>query len=316
MSDTPVTAPVAAPAAESTPAAPQAEAPKGIFTQFAETFAKLGQETPDADAEIPDEAPAELPPQAKKAAATPVAKKSDREVRDAKIKESQARRAYAAEKAALEAKVAESEKFAKLVENAKDDPWALLRAAGFEKPEDLIAKAAEKGAQTQTDKEVAAIKKQLEDERNSRKAEQDRQFLDNVYKTVVKEVTDAGEKYDLTKAEAQFGTVMDVINQHWNNTFDPETGRGEALTITEAADMVESFLEEKANQRIAKSKKLQAKLGQQAKPSTPTNSAPRTPRTLGPQHTARTGTAPKAPEKEEDRTEWLGKQLQGMFKHF
>ena len=62
-----------------------------------------------------------------------------------------------------------------------------------------------------------------------------------------------GEDYELIGASEAEGLVYDVIEEHYN-----ETGR--ILDLKEAADAVESYLEEEAG-KLMKLKKISARLG-------------------------------------------------------
>lgn len=56
---------------------------------------------------------------------------------------------------------------------------------------------------------------------------------------------DNSSRYELIKFEEQQDLVFSVIDEHYNRTIDPETGIGKVMTIKEAADKVELFLEQK-----------------------------------------------------------------------
>ena len=53
------------------------------------------------------------------------------------------------------------------------------------------------------------------------------------------------ERYELIAFEEANDLVFEVIDEHYNRTVNPETGVGQVLAISEAADKVEKFLEEK-----------------------------------------------------------------------
>ncbi len=60
-----------------------------------------------------------------------------------------------------------------------------------------------------------------------------------------KYITDNASRYELIAFEGQEDLVFDVIDEHYNRTIDKETGVGKVLSISEAADKVESHLEQK-----------------------------------------------------------------------
>jgi hypothetical protein len=53
------------------------------------------------------------------------------------------------------------------------------------------------------------------------------------------------KKYELIRFEGAQELVFDVIDEHYNKTIDPTTGKGKILSISEAADKVESFYKKK-----------------------------------------------------------------------
>lgn len=51
--------------------------------------------------------------------------------------------------------------------------------------------------------------------------------------------------YQLIQFEGQQSLVYEVIDEHYNRTVDPKTGIGKIMSISEASDKVEAFLEKK-----------------------------------------------------------------------
>lgn len=62
-------------------------------------------------------------------------------------------------------------------------------------------------------------------------------------------LSDNKARYELIDFEAQQELVFDVIDTHYTRTLDPETGIGKVMSIKEAADKVEEFLEKKEIKR-------------------------------------------------------------------
>lgn len=99
--------------------------------------------------------------------------------------------------------------------------------------------------------------------------------------------------YEFIQFEAQENLVFRVINEHYVRTTDPETGVGKIMTIKEAADKVEAFLE-KRYEKLLSLEKIKSKLapGQgkpPAKPQTIPSSKPTAPtlnNTMSPGHVA------------------------------
>lgn len=58
-------------------------------------------------------------------------------------------------------------------------------------------------------------------------------------------LTDNKARYELIEFEANQELVFDVVDEHYKRTLDPETGIGKVMSIKEAADKVEEFLEKK-----------------------------------------------------------------------
>lgn len=66
------------------------------------------------------------------------------------------------------------------------------------------------------------------------------------FKTEIKTyLSDNTARYELISFEEQEELVFDVIDEHYKRTLDQDTGIGKVLSIKEAADKVEEFLEKK-----------------------------------------------------------------------
>lgn len=108
-------------------------------------------------------------------------------------------------------------------------------------------------------------RRQVEDAAKSAKAQEEQATVD-FKKEIDTFVTDNSTKYQLTQFEGQQSLVFDVIEEHYNKTMDVNTGVGKIMSITEAADKVEAYLEKRNEERL-KLDKVKAKLSpQQSKP--------------------------------------------------
>jgi hypothetical protein len=98
---------------------------------------------------------------------------------------------------------------------------------------------------------------ELEDRLNQREQQEQDTYYDSIQQNFQDEIGNMvqqnPEKFELIAASEADGLVYDVIEEHYN-----ETGR--VLDIEEAADAVESYLEEEAN-KLMKLKKISNRLG-------------------------------------------------------
>ncbi len=118
-------------------------------------------------------------------------------------------------------------------------------------------------------------------------------------------IKDNAPRYELTAFEEQEDLVFDVVDEHYKRTLDPETGIGKIMSIQEAADKVELFLETKETKRkeLTKIKTIWGMLPPQVQKQAQNQQAPRQ-RTLTNSLTA-AAPAPirKAPISDEERVQ-------------
>lgn len=89
-----------------------------------------------------------------------------------------------------------------------------------------------------------AEKRKAEDARKSAEAQEQKAISD--FKSEIKTyLTDNKERYELIAFEEQQELVFEVIDEQYRRTLDPESGVGKVMSIQEAADKVEQFLEVK-----------------------------------------------------------------------
>ncbi len=119
-------------------------------------------------------------------------------------------------------------------------------------PEAQVRKLEEKFEQFKTEKqkEDEAREAQLK-----KHAEENEQKVIGEFKGQIKQyIKDNAPRYELTAFEEQQDLVFDVIDEHYKRTIDPSTGAGKIMSIQEAADKVELFLEQKETKRKELSK--------------------------------------------------------------
>lgn len=63
--------------------------------------------------------------------------------------------------------------------------------------------------------------------------------------TITTYLKDNSARYELINFEDQHDVVYEVIDEHYNRTLNPDTGIGKVMSIAEAADKVEEWLEKK-----------------------------------------------------------------------
>lgn len=177
----------------------------------------------------------------------------------------QAQERLKAEKAVIESQRKEIEQFNKYKTEATSNPLKALEALGW-KYDDLVnyvlndQKPTESQQISKVQAEIEALRKEQADkERLSVEREQQaaqRQFEEtiNAFKEKVTEhVTGNPDKYELIAATDSQELIFDTIEEYFNKT-------GKIMAIDKAAELVESYLENEAEEKILKSKKFQSKL--------------------------------------------------------
>lgn len=99
---------------------------------------------------------------------------------------------------------------------------------------------------------------QLEEEKSKQKQEEEAKAIATFKKDLEKDVKSQGDKYELIQLNEAYDTVYEVIENYWKETFDEETGQGQYLTVEQAADQVEKYLEEQVS-KFMKAKKFAKK---------------------------------------------------------
>jgi hypothetical protein len=177
----------------------------------------------------------------------------------------QAQERLKAEKASIESQRKEIDQFNKYKTEATSNPLKALEALGW-KYDDLVnyvlndQKPTESQQISKVQAEIEALRKEQADkERLSVEREQQaaqRQFEEtiNAFKEKVTEhVSGNADKYELIAATDSQELIFDTIEEYFNKT-------GKIMAIDKAAELVESYLENEAEEKILKSKKFQSKL--------------------------------------------------------
>lgn len=98
-----------------------------------------------------------------------------------------------------------------------------------------------------------AEKRRLEESKKANELQEQKAISD--FKSEIKTyLKDNAARYELISFEEQENLVFDVIEEQYRRTLDTETGVGKVLSVAEAADKVEAFLEEKYNKSRGLSK--------------------------------------------------------------
>lgn len=102
------------------------------------------------------------------------------------------------------------------------------------------------------EEKIESLTKSLE-EKERKTAEQQKAYaekqaqnaVDNFKKQINSYLDENSAKYELIKFEDAYSKVYDLIDAHYEETKDPDTGVGKIMSIEEAADKLEKQLEEK-----------------------------------------------------------------------
>lgn len=157
---------------------------------------------------------------------------------------------------------------------AKEDPLAFIERYGVTLDtliDRSLSLSAKDPAVSALEREVQDVKRRLEEERQAaeRARDEERAALKRAqeeqvisgHKRAIRDAVDADpDRFELVRVEDAYDDVWDVIEEHFKQTLDPATGRGEVLSIEAAATLVEEYLTAEAK-RLAQAKKLKALIG-------------------------------------------------------
>lgn len=111
-------------------------------------------------------------------------------------------------------------------------------------PPEVQIKKVEERFDTFLKSQEEAEQKRLSDQAREAEAKETK-VIHDFKSEITTYLSDNKSRYELIDFEGHQDTVFDVIDEHYNRTLNPETGIGKIMTIAEAADKVEEFLEKK-----------------------------------------------------------------------
>lgn len=157
-------------------------------------------------------------------------------------------------------------KYESLEKLKSENPFKYIQEQGMDL-DSIIKGAAKDGEPPSVEDKVAALEKKIADyEAKIAKDQEDavlrkqQEQVDSFKNTVFDKVKADPERYELIHLEDAFGTVYEVIEEHFVRT-QKELGTGEVLDTEKAAEMVEKFLQEKAT-KLLQAKKLGFKMAE------------------------------------------------------
>lgn len=110
-------------------------------------------------------------------------------------------------------------------------------------PEVQIKKVEDKFEAFKREQELE--KERLQKEADKKAEEQLTKTIENFKSEINSYISDNKSRYEFIEFEGQQELVFEVVDEHYKRTTDPETGVGKVLSIAEAADKVEAYLEKK-----------------------------------------------------------------------
>lgn len=227
--------------------------------------------------------------------------------------QAQARERYATQKEQeLEARLKRIEEF----ESAKANPKKALELLGLDYDE--LTKTMLNDGNVPPEVEIKKLRKEWEEERHKqalkeqeaveaqRKSAQanEERAIAGFKEQINQYLSDNKDRYELISFEEQQDLVFAVIDEHFNRTIDPQTGTGKVMSISEAADKVEKFLEEKYHKSrdLNKVKALWGNLPKSVQREVEKREqAPTKPQTLSNQLSAQPSKPRKTPLTDEER---------------
>lgn len=164
------------------------------------------------------------------------------------------------QKTELEAKSKDTTSSADLIAQIKSNPLSVLRQHGAENyydqlTESLLAEDDTSGQLTKLKDEIKALKEGMETQSKTlseKDAQAEAATFNQIKKEADKLVAD-GDEYEMIRAEGGVTEVMKLIDRVWKED-------GELMDVTEALELVENALIEKAL-KAAQYKKIQSRLG-------------------------------------------------------
>lgn len=125
-------------------------------------------------------------------------------------------------------------------------------------PEMLIKRTREE-LETGYKSELEALKRQLAEEKQKAEKDAEERVVTSYKKQINDHISANTDKYELISLNEAHGLVFDVVEEYYQN-------EGKILSVDEAADYVEKYLEDEAR-KVLQAKKFAAKGPQPTKPS-------------------------------------------------
>lgn len=192
---------------------------------------------------------------------------ADRAAKEHTSRISEERKAFEAERAAFVEERKAIEDYKSAMANGRRNPLGILKAAGLtledvvraqladgEPTADLLVRDVEQRSSAESKairEEVERLRKQLEDRDAREQSVAQERAVAQIRTTIDSHLRDNADKYELITALEQESEVFDLMRL----TFQE---RNQILSVAEAADMIEDFLDKQA-ERAARTKKVSAR---------------------------------------------------------
>lgn len=150
--------------------------------------------------------------------------------------------------------------------------------------------------------QVEALRRQEEELKKSEERKE-AEVITQFKSEITKHLSENAERYEFIAFDQCEDLVYETIDEHYERTKDPETGIGQVMSIKDAADKVEAYLEKKY-EKAPSLKKLQAFLARKPESKTPAKPQPQerqTPKTLNNTLSATPSKAPTRVVTDEER---------------
>ena len=178
---------------------------------------------------------------------------------------------------ALKAREAKVEEFEKLRETNPTKALELL-GLSYQQLTDIMLNDGKVTPDVQVKKVEAKVddflKSQADRDREAAEREktrasaQEQQALEEHQEEINAYIEANASKYEFIRFEGAQKSIQAVIDEHYNRTIDPKTGLGKIMSVAEASDRVEAYLEKRQEKRAAL-EKVKTKVSPPAPPAKP-----------------------------------------------
>lgn len=218
------------------------------------------------------------------------------------IKAAKKAREIAQERDELVKQLNDYQELKKIKENAKEDPYTWLKAAGFEGPEEFTYAMVEKGMMTPERQDIKAVKEELA-QLKAEKIQLEEQQKQTAFKQQLDQYTanitqkiNTDDRFEFCRHSGGHQVVLNRMMEIAREIGDPQYIDDEAIFV-QAATEIEEF-REKEFDSLLKLGKAKSKVGSSTRNTTAdVPSAPRqqSPRTINGKMTATTAPTPPKP---------------------